>query len=97
MAPTTASSPASATTAQISANLAAVPGPVQPLYLNGARMEAMYPLGMPAHGLALNITCLSYAGTLNLGLTSGRDALPHMQRIAVYMGEALQELEEMLG
>ena len=74
-----------------------VPGPVQPLYLNGARMEAMYPLGMPAHGLALNITCLSYAGTLNLGLTSGRDALPHMQRIAVYMGEALQELEEMLG
>jgi len=74
-----------------------VPGPAQRLYLNGAPMEAMYPLGMPAHGLALNITCLSYAGTLNIGLTSGRDALPHMQRIAVYMGEALQELGALLG
>lgn len=72
-----------------------VPGPQQPLYLNGARLEAMYPLGMPAHGLALNITCLSYAGTLNIGLVSCRDALPHMQRIAVYMGEALEELERL--
>ncbi|HSW14591.1 MAG TPA: wax ester/triacylglycerol synthase family O-acyltransferase [Solimonas sp.] len=72
-----------------------VPGPAQALYLNGARMESMYPLGMPAHGLALNITCLSYAGTFNIGLISCRDALPHMQRIAVYMGEALDELEKL--
>jgi len=74
-----------------------VPGPQQPLYLNGARMESMYPLGMPAHGLALNITCLSYAGTFNIGLISCRDALPHMQRIAVYMGEALEELEQLVA
>nr|WP_273455486.1 WS/DGAT domain-containing protein [Nevskia ramosa] len=41
----------------------------------------------------MNITCLSYAGKLNFGFTGARDALPHMQRLAVYTGEALDELE----
>jgi WS/DGAT/MGAT family acyltransferase len=69
-----------------------VPGPDQPLYFNGARLEAMYPVSLIAHGGALNITCLSYAGTLNFGFTGCRDTLPHMQRLAVYTGEALEEL-----
>jgi hypothetical protein len=69
-----------------------VPGPDQALYFNGAKLEAMYPVSLIAHGGALNITCLSYAGTLNFGFTGCRDTLPHMQRLAVYTGEALQEL-----
>jgi diacylglycerol O-acyltransferase len=72
-----------------------VPGPNQPLYYNGARLEAMYPVSLIAHGGALNITCLSYAGTLNFGFTGCRDTLPHMQRLAVYTGEALDELEKL--
>lgn len=72
-----------------------VPGPEQPLYFNGAKLEAMYPVSLIAHGGALNITCLSYAGTLNFGFTGCRDTLPHMQRLAVYTGEALQELVEL--
>ncbi len=74
-----------------------VPGPREPLYFNGARLEAMYPVSLIAHGGALNITCLSYAGTLNFGFTGCRDTLPHMQRIAVYTGEALEELGRLLG
>lgn len=70
-----------------------VPGPDQMLYLGGARLEAMYPVSVLMHGQALNITCLSYAGKLNFGFTGARDALPHMQRLAVYTGEALDELE----
>ena len=73
-----------------------VPGPREPLYFNGARLEAMYPVSLIAHGGALNITCLSYAGTLNFGFTGCRDTLPHMQRIAVYTGEALEELGRLL-
>ncbi len=73
-----------------------VPGPRQPLYFNGARLEAMYPVSLIAHGGALNITCLSYAGTLNFGFTGCRDTLPHMQRIAVYTGEALEELSRLM-
>ncbi len=74
-----------------------VPGPETPLYFRGARLEAVYPLSIPIHGQACNITCTSYAGTINFGFTGCRDTLPHMQRLAVYMGEALLELEEAIG
>lgn len=70
-----------------------VAGPETPLYLRGARLEALYPVSIPTHGQACNITCQSYAGTLNFGFTGCRDTLPHMQRLATYMGEALDELE----
>jgi diacylglycerol O-acyltransferase len=74
-----------------------VPGPEQKLYYNGAALEAMYPVSLIAHGGALNITCLSYAGTLNFGFTGCRDTLPHMQRLAVYTGEALDELDALVS
>jgi diacylglycerol O-acyltransferase / wax synthase len=70
-----------------------VPGPREPLYLRGSRMEAYYPASIPIHGMALNITVLSYAGTLDVGFIGDRDALPHLQRLAVYTGEALAELD----
>lgn len=74
-----------------------VPGPDRPLYWNGAKLEATYPVSLIAHGGALNITCLSYAGTMNFGFTGCRDTLPHMQRIAVYTGEALEELRTLIA
>jgi WS/DGAT/MGAT family acyltransferase len=70
-----------------------VPGPRDPLYLRGSRMEAYYPASIPIHGMALNVTVLSYAGTLNVGFIGDRDALPHLQRLAVHTGEALAELD----
>ena len=73
-----------------------VPGPPEPLYFNGARLDAFFPLSLLTHGAAVNITCISYAGTLNFGFTGARDTLPHMQRLAIYMGEALDELEAVL-
>ena len=66
-------------------------------YFNGARMEQIYPVSLLSHGQALNITSVSYAGQFNIGITGCRDALPSMQRLAVYMGEALEELEDLLG
>lgn len=73
-----------------------VPGPTEPLYLNGSRLDALFPLSLLLHGNALNITCVSYAGTLNFGFTGAREILPHLQRLALYMGEALTEIEGIL-
>jgi WS/DGAT/MGAT family acyltransferase len=73
-----------------------VPGPDQPLYFRGARLEASYPLSIPVHGQALNITANSYAGSLCFGFTGCRDTVPKLQRLAVYCGEALGELEHAL-
>jgi diacylglycerol O-acyltransferase len=73
-----------------------VPGPTEALYFNGSRLDALFPLSLLLHGNALNITCVSYAGTLNFGFTGARDSLPHTQRLAVYMGEALEEIDGIL-
>ncbi len=70
-----------------------VPGPDAPLFFRGWRLDEMYPLSIPFHGYALNITVQSYAGSLNFGFTGCRDTLPHLQRLAVYSGEALEALE----
>jgi WS/DGAT/MGAT family acyltransferase len=70
-----------------------VPGPDEPRYFRGARLEAAYPMSIPIHGLALNITCNSYAGTLNFGFIGCRETLPHLQRLAVHCGDALADLE----
>lgn len=72
-----------------------VPGPRKTLYLNGSRLEATYPVSIPMHGMALNITLESYADTMNFGFVGCRDAIPHLQRLAVYTGDALDELEKL--
>lgn len=72
-----------------------VPGPPDALYFNGSRLEASYPVSIAGHGMALNITLHSYADTLNVGFVGCRETLPHLQRLAVYTGAALEELESM--
>jgi diacylglycerol O-acyltransferase len=70
-----------------------VPGPDQPLYFRGAELLATYPASIVTHGQALNITCQSYAGSMNFGFTGCHASLPSMQRLAVYAEDALAELE----
>ncbi len=74
-----------------------VPGPSEPLYWRGARLQASYPVSIPVHSMALNITAHSYAGTLAVGFVGDREALPSLQRLAVHTGEALSELEQAYG
>lgn len=74
--------------------LSNVPGPRTTLYFLGARLEAIYPMSIPVHGMALNITMESYADSLGFGFIGCRDAVPSLQNLAVYTGEALAELEE---
>jgi WS/DGAT/MGAT family acyltransferase len=73
-----------------------VPGPDKPLYFRGAELLGTFPVSVVTHGQALNITCHSYAGQMAFGFTGCHATLPHMQRIAVYTGEALEELERLV-
>jgi len=73
-----------------------VPGATKPLYFRGAKMEASYPISMILHGIALNITCQSYADGLAFTFVGCRDSLPHLQNLAVYTADALNELEAAL-
>jgi WS/DGAT/MGAT family acyltransferase len=67
------------------------------LYLDGAELEAMYPASVLWDGYAANVSLIGYAGRVSIGITGCRDALPSVQRLAVYCGEALGELEAAHG
>ncbi|MDB4945047.1 MAG: Wax ester synthase/acyl-CoA:diacylglycerol acyltransferase [Labilithrix sp.] len=71
-----------------------LPGPESPLYFRGYRLDEMYPLSIPFHGYGLNITVQSYSGMLGFGFTGCRDTLPHLQRLAVYGRESLEEMAQ---
>jgi WS/DGAT/MGAT family acyltransferase len=73
--------------------ITSVPGPEEVQYFNGARLEALYPTSLLMQHSALSIAFASYADTINVGLTGARETLPHLQRLAVYMGKALNDLE----
>lgn len=74
-----------------------IPGPQHPLYFRGAQMDATFPVSIATHSQGFNITCQSYNGYLNFGFLGCRDSVPHMQKIAVYCGDALEELEQIAG
>lgn len=80
-----------------SVGISNVAGAPELRYLDGARLDGFYPVSLLLHGNALNITCVSYAGTLNFGFVGARDSLPHLQRLAVRMGEAVKELSALLA
>lgn len=75
------------------ANLAIsnVPGPQVPLYLAGARMMTFHPLSIVTHGLALNITIQTYAGSVDFGLIAAKKAVPHLERLAGALRAAYDE------
>jgi len=79
--------PSSAATAT-----ANVPGPNFPLYSSGARMVAIYPMGPINDGMGLNMTVMSYMGSIFFGLIACRETVPQVQRIADFIGDALAEL-----
>jgi WS/DGAT/MGAT family acyltransferase len=70
-----------------------VRGPGEPRYVEGARVDEMFPVSLLFDGQALNITAVSYAGEFCIGFTGCRDSLTSMQRIAVYCGETVAELD----
>jgi diacylglycerol O-acyltransferase len=71
-----------------------VPGPQVPLYLAGAELKAYYPVSIVAHGLALNVTIVSYRGSLDFGLVAAKDAMPDLRRFARHLKAAHAELLE---
>jgi WS/DGAT/MGAT family acyltransferase len=69
-----------------------VPGPPIDIYTAGARLQTMYPLSIIADGAGLNITLMSYKGSIDIGITADREQTPDVQMIADGMVSALAEL-----
>jgi hypothetical protein len=74
-----------------------VPGPREPLWFNGARLDAIYPMSIPVDGQALNITVTSYVDSMEFGVMGCRRSVPHLQRLLGHLDTALAGLEKAVG
>ena len=70
-----------------------VSGAAHPLYWNGARVDAVYPLSVPVDGQALNITCTSTDDDIAFGLTSCSRTVPRLEPLLDLLDAELDSLE----
>jgi WS/DGAT/MGAT family acyltransferase len=70
-----------------------VPGPQIPLYCAGARMVANYPVSVITDGMGLNITVMSYCGSMDFGIIADREQMPDLQKLIGWLGEELEALK----
>ena len=71
-----------------------VPGPRQTLYCAGAPATHYFPVSIPYHGCALNITAQSYLDQLDFGLVACSQTVPDAQRIADFIVEDFAAMRE---
>jgi WS/DGAT/MGAT family acyltransferase len=74
-----------------------VPGPTEPMYWGGARLDGNYPLSIALDGQALNITLTTNAGNIDFGLVGCRRSVPHLQRLLGHLESSLKDLERATG
>ena len=74
-----------------------VPGPQFPLYFAGAKLAGFFPVSIPGHGIALNMTVQSYNGLLEVGLTACRRAMPDVADLADYVVEEHARLRGLIA
>jgi len=74
-----------------------VPGPPFALYYAGAEMVAAYPMGPVMEGVGLNITVMSYRGSVDFGFMADRELLPDVWNLADRVKDALAELQVAAG
>jgi hypothetical protein len=70
-----------------------VPGPRKEKYCLGAKMLHCYPVSAIGHGLALNITLISYLDQLDFGLIACRETVPDIDTLTGYIVEEFEELK----
>ena len=74
-----------------------VPGPRQPLYFAGARLDAYIPVSTISDGVGLNITVHSYADRMDFGLISDRDLIPDLWHLVDLHIDEIERLFEATG
>jgi diacylglycerol O-acyltransferase / wax synthase len=71
-----------------------VAGPPIPLYAAGARMTDYWPLSIVEHGVGLNITLMSYNGSLGVGFTVASCAVPDAHELVADFLRAHAQLKQ---
>ena len=65
------------------------------MYFAGARVISNFPVSIPSHGMALNVTVQSYNNRLDYGLIACRRAVPNISELGDYFLEEHRVLHEL--
>jgi len=71
-----------------------VPGPKKTMYMEGSKLERIYPLSVVADGMGLNITIISYNSKLCIGVTCAPSNEPHIESLGTLIKAGYKELLE---
>ena len=74
-----------------------VPGPREPLYFNGAKLDAYIPVSTISDGIGLNITVHSYEDRMDFGLISDRELVPDLWHMTDLHIREIERLFEVTG
>jgi diacylglycerol O-acyltransferase / wax synthase len=66
----------------VNVTISNVPGPRQPLYFAGAKLDAYIPVSIVTDGMGLNITVHSYLDRMEFGIIAARDLVPDVWDMA---------------
>ncbi len=68
-----------------------------PIYIAGAQIEHVYPMSIPVHGQALNITVHGYVDGLDFGLMAAANVIPDVTHLTGMLTAELDDLERAYG
>jgi WS/DGAT/MGAT family acyltransferase len=71
-----------------------VPGPREPLFCAGAKLEALYPVSAILDGVGLNMTVMSYRDHMDFGIVADRDQVDDTWRLMDGASAELDVLEQ---
>lgn len=74
-----------------------VPGPREPLYFAGAKLDHYIPVSTISNGVGLNITVHSYEDRLDFGLVADRDLVPDLWELVDLHVDEIATLFEATG
>ena len=74
-----------------------VPGPREPLYFAGAKLDHYIPVSTISNGVGLNITVHSYEDKLDFGLVADRDLVPDLWELVDLHVDEIARLFEASG
>jgi WS/DGAT/MGAT family acyltransferase len=74
-----------------------VPGPREPLYFAGAKLDAFIPVSTISDGMGLNITVHSYGDRMDFGLISDRELVPDLWHLVDLHIDEVARLFEATG